>query len=429
MRTPQPGHDRGVDSDAATGDRRDRHAGSDLRPPRRGQIARILTLSVAGPRRADPLELARLVEGTDLREVIRRATYHGVVGPLSRRLRDRPGADPAAMAALDRLYRASVAVELKMTADLATLADVLDGAGSPWLLFKGPVLSHLYHQQPGMRRYADLDVLVPRGAFVDAVTALEAAGCALLDRNWRLMAVDERAQVHPSLPLGTEVDLHWHVLNRGEVRSSFDLDVSDLFERSRPIALDGVRVRTFGPVDTLVHLALHAGLAGGDRLVWIADIERVIAGEDLDWDEVVDRARAWGASTLVGVMLDRARRILGAEVAPDVVAALTGRPARALGAVMDRLWPPGRSTGQRSPSWIWMRSLRSSGPDSVRIALRKLRRGEGLRAAVASWLSGRADRSERPATSSAFHDPDEPVRRAEYLDVVRDDPGTSERVS
>src|SRR4029453_10505026 len=59
---------------------------------------------------------------------------------------------------------------------LSRVGAVLDAAGIPWLVFKGPVLSSSVYCDPGMRRYSDLDILVPPDRFPDAVIAMEAAG-------------------------------------------------------------------------------------------------------------------------------------------------------------------------------------------------------------------------------------------------------------
>ena len=67
---------------------------------------------------------------------------------------------------------------------LARVGAVLDAAGIPWLVFKGPVLSSSVYCDSGMRRYSDLDVLVPPDRFADAVAAMEDANYANPVTSW-----------------------------------------------------------------------------------------------------------------------------------------------------------------------------------------------------------------------------------------------------
>ena len=67
-----------------------------------------------------------------------------------------------------------------------TVADVeraLGDAGVPTLVFKGPVLASLLYREGGLRSYGDVDILVPRRRFADAVLTLEAAGFGTRSRT------------------------------------------------------------------------------------------------------------------------------------------------------------------------------------------------------------------------------------------------------
>src|SRR5207253_9544262 len=122
--------------------------------------------------------------------------------------------------------------------------------------------------------------------FADSISTLIGAECDVLDRNWRRIRREMRGQVHMTARYGTAVDVHWHLLNRGSVRSAFRVEMDELFERSRRVSLDGPQVLTLDPIDTLLHLALHAGLSGGRKLSWLKDIERAAGDETIDWSEL-----------------------------------------------------------------------------------------------------------------------------------------------
>ena len=114
------------------------------------------------------------------------------------------------------------------------------------------------------------------------------------------------------------LDLHWHLLYAAHYRSHHAIDLDGLFPRSRSATIAGRDVKTFDAVDTLLHLCLHAARSGGDRLVWMKDIERSIVVDRPDLDELVARARQARCGPEVGLMLARTKR------APYTLRSLTG---------------------------------------------------------------------------------------------------------
>jgi hypothetical protein len=137
----------------------------------------------------------------------------------------------------------------------------------------------------------------------------------------------------------------------------------------------GRSVPTLDPVDTLLHVALHAALSGGDRLIWLKDIERALVVEQPPWDDVIERARAWKAGRSVAITLDRARRSLGAPVPEEVLDALfASRLWRRLSDRIDRRSPTERSVGRESTAVFWAQLTRDSGSATARAVLHRASR-------------------------------------------------------
>ncbi len=300
----------------------------------------------------------------DLAHVARAADFHGVSGCAYHSLRSLPGGSPPA--ALERQYHQSLRDHLRTLADLAHIAPVLDGLGMPWLVFKGPVLAETVYARPDLRSYTDLDVVVPSTALGTVLDALEAAGAALVDRNWRLLEERMFGQVLLSLPHGTPLDLHWHLVHDVILRRRFRVPVADVLARARRLRVGGVVVPVPDPVDSVLFLALHACLAGGHRLVWLKDLEQAVRSVAPFWDDVVSRGRAWDVALPVSVTLGQARRVLGAGVPIDVLDALAG--GRGWGLIVDaayRMSPVERGLGYRSAARMVTRSTRTSVPSSA----------------------------------------------------------------
>ena len=122
-------------------------------------------------------------------------------------------------------------------------------------------------------------------------------------------------------------------------------------------------------------MALHAALSGGDRLIWLKDIERTLAVDRPPWDEVIRRARAWKAGRSIAITLNRARRSLGAPVPDDALDALfASRRWRRLSDRIDGRSPTERSVGRESAAVFWAQLTRDSGIGTARAVLNRASR-------------------------------------------------------
>jgi len=196
----------------------------------------------------------------------------------------------------------------------------------PWLTVKGPVLAGHYYERADLRRYVDLDLLVSPRDVSGARGALSAVGAVIEEADDKPGPWCPGADAPAELTLcgsgGVPVDLHWHLVAAAADRRRIHLPTASLLERRRTVDVGGTCVPSLDAVDTLVHVALHAGLSGGARLVWLVDIDRVVSKEPLDWAVLVDRTHDAGVGPLVGLMLHRARWQLETPVPDDVLARL-----------------------------------------------------------------------------------------------------------
>ena len=333
---------------------------------------RALTGSVRGDawKTPDP-ELIRSLSAAPIEPLAAAARRHRVAPFVVSALRNGGLADAALFRELEPAHRAVVSRQLHAAADLAALASSLDGAGVPWLVFKGPVLAHLAYPRPDLRSYEDIDVLVPQHAFADAVHILGSAGFLVLDRNWSLIRREARGQLHLVHEAGTAVDLHWHLLNRGNVRRAFRIDMPAVHERARGIEIDGLSVRTLDPVDTLGHVCLHAALSGAGRLQWLKDIDLLVRGGEVETGALATRAREWRASVPVAMMLARGTEVLGT---PTPTARMRSRRRAALDDLVAHRWPPVATVPPVTPATIWAETQRDGAGATLAALVRRMSR-------------------------------------------------------
>jgi hypothetical protein len=356
--------------------------------------------------------MSSMVSGRSLEELESRAVYHGVGNLVFLSLRSLPGLDPEPVDQLGRRYVGGNLRHLQALGDLACLGQTFTSEGIPWLVFKGPVLGELVYPRPDLRSYRDLDIVVPRADFGAAVMALEAAGAKLLDRNWEFLLERRVGQLHFELPMGTLADVHWHVLNRGEMRRSLSVSMDGLLRRARQVELNGTSLLTFEPVDSLLHLCVHAAVSGAVRLVWMKDIERAIAAGGIDWDEFCDRAREWQAAGPIAAVLARVRRVLDFALPDAIMPRLSSSPwGRAADRAVDALWPVESLTDAGGPAASWMRYRRDSFATGRRTLLARRASQRALE------VSGGED--EETTAVTIFRPSGDDTTKARFFELVR----------
>ena len=196
------------------------------------------------------------------------------------------------------------------------LGDVLDGMSMDVLVVKGPVLASHWYTDGYVRGYGDLDLLVRREDFQAAVDDLERMGFRLVTENWRHYTDAGMGELQFALG-GVKVDLHWDLQPVRAIRHEIPLAASEWFERSITVDIGGRQVRTLGVEDTLLHLALHGALSGGNSVVFLTDLRAVI-DHGIDWATFAELVDAAGGPGCVHGLLDRARRTISVDV-PDAV--------------------------------------------------------------------------------------------------------------
>ncbi len=374
------------------------------RPGRRdaAQAAELVRLGLGFPSELDHPRARQLIARIDPAELVAFARYHGVAGLLYEPLRLHGGAPDPLLEALRASHDASVHGHMRSMWELARVAGALTAADVAWVVVKGPAVVELLYAAQGGRSYQDLDLLVDPSVFTDALTALEADGYAPMDRNWSVLRREMRGEVHYRGASGHELDVHWNVVNmyRGRMRVS----TRALLRRSEPVSLAGVAVRTLDPTDTLIHLALHAAISGGDRILWLKDIERSVAVRPPDWGALVTRSHGWRVGAPVGLLLRRAARFLGAAVPESVTRDLLGSAPRLIVGAVDELFPWEAALGRLvSPNRLLARSI-----------------GQGF-AGASAWLAVRSIRNLDPGqerAASAFTPGGDAADRAAFLAAV-----------
>ena len=204
------------------------------------------------------------------------------------------------------------------------------------LVLKGAALAETAYENVALRPMGDLDLLVREAD-------LEAAGRALEARGYRVAADEAPDLAHHwayGRPLAVGVMSAVELHRRPLATPPFDraLPADDLFARSEPTRIADFDTRIPCGADMLLHVAGHLVLqhARSERLIWVADVDRIARRLDgAAWREAVERAAAVGLAPAVADALAAAQHWFGTPVPPDSLSGLAAAVERDPRAVAD----------------------------------------------------------------------------------------------
>lgn len=273
--------------------------------------------------------------GTDWRAVLDLARHHRVVLPLQRGLGKDRFVLPADVARdLRQDVQAAGRRVLRTVRDLVDLACVLDAAGCPFTVFKGPPLARMLHGDVAGRDSGDIDILVREDDLAVAVAAIAAAGylpgpaaglvASPRQRARLLRAANDIAFVAPGR---TKLELHWR-WSRNPWLPPFH--GARIFAAGHAVRFADRTIPVPDPVEHFIYLCVHGIRHRWHRLKWLNDIRATLAQPDWtggDWQAIADRAGELGAARAVTVAALQACWLDGLPLPGPLAAVAAADPA------------------------------------------------------------------------------------------------------
>lgn len=263
----------------------------------------------------DPL--AHLVSGAlNWSAVVDLALQHGTAAIVNATLRALCSAETPADV-LERLESIALVNACRTALFSDALVDVtarLEACGIRSLALKGPVLVQQAYAGRPLRRFNDLDLYVRPDDAAAAMGALGAPPASGSEQAARIRFTADTVL----WPLGPDVpiELHWRFQ---PAFFSLPVAMNHVWERTVEVDLAGGRVRTPGPVDTMVVLAVHGAAHAWERLLWVCDVSAAASRlGHADWEALLIEAERLGLRRIVGLALALAEGLMGAPLPPEV---------------------------------------------------------------------------------------------------------------
>ncbi|HEX6231075.1 MAG TPA: nucleotidyltransferase family protein, partial [Actinomycetota bacterium] len=243
--------------------------------------------------------------------------------------------------ALLRFHRDAMAWALSVERKLVGLADAFEEEGIRFAVLKGASVAHTAYEDPSLRSFCDLDLLVRSEEYPRA--------CALLERLGHVRQRPEprpgfearfgKASVHEHPDDRVQVDLH-----RTLVLGPFGLWIrpEELLERGATFTLAGGPIPRLDDTGMMLNVAMHASLGWRPpRLAPLRDILEVARRGRVEWDVLAGWASRWRLAAVLEHAFGTASDTLGVPLPPEA-GALIGTPTprrerRALAAYVGEL--------------------------------------------------------------------------------------------
>jgi len=264
----------------------------------------------------------------DWRRVAFVAGSHGVLPLVYRQLKCAAGIARESLAPMRTEFYGNALSNLQLARELARVVELLSAASIEAIAFKGPILALEAWGDLALRQFNDLDLLVHPCDAARAVEVLIADGYASLtfDRQHPELSIARRCEDEFMRPgSAAMIDLHWE-LNPSYF--GYGPKGDEVWARSESGCVEGIVMKTLGPADLVLFLAVHATKHGWINLGWICDFNAAVRMlPECVMLEVADAARRSGCLRMLLLAIALAADVLDAPIPPLFVDPIRGDAA------------------------------------------------------------------------------------------------------
>jgi len=215
-----------------------------------------------------------------------------------------------------RLHKAR---SLLVAGELIRVSDELSQNAIRFATFKGPSLAAGLYGDLSLRECNDIDLVVEEQQIARAEAVLVSLGYrpVLGSSAFRAAFLSYQKQYMFVREQNLAIDLHWDFTGTAV---PFPVASAEIWSTLEQVNIGSRVVPTLGRADLALFLAGHGAKEGWRCLGWVSDFTMFMEKHsDLDWRNLLDRARrrGCGRSVLVGCQL--AAQLLGARVDADLL--------------------------------------------------------------------------------------------------------------
>lgn len=221
---------------------------------------------------------------------------------------------------LRKAYHSNVFQNAQYYQQLSEVLKHLQRGGIEIIVLKGAYLAKTVYQSEALRVFGDIDLLVKKADLDPTEKILLEMGYGPTKRPSIKAQCAMSHHLEPFIKKGAfPIEVHWTLFDH---KLPFKNRVDMLWEQTRPFTVASVQVLSLSPENLLFHLCVHTAYASSFVGVrFLCDIHKTLGyyQDQIDWDDLFDRARQWKAEKAVYIVLYLARDWLGAQVPSPVL--------------------------------------------------------------------------------------------------------------
>jgi len=265
------------------------------------------------------LKLLTAVSPSEWNNILEFAKNHGVAPLLFQTLTSGNFLNLLAIPVQQQLreeFMQGIARNLKVFYELEQVLRKLHALEIPVIVLKGVHLAGKIYQHPALRLFNDVDIMVPFDHLQHVKNLLMAEGYRP-PQDFAITEWSKHTQHLPpfSKPQALIIEVHWTIC---KPESPFTVDVAGLWQRSQPLNINNAAARCLSIEDLFLHLCIHTSFHHGFNigLKAFCDIMEISNnfGHQINWDELLERARRWKVQHCVYLTLRLAQELLKVTV-------------------------------------------------------------------------------------------------------------------
>jgi hypothetical protein len=193
----------------------------------------------------------------------------------------------------------------------------LDQAGVTARVLRGPAVAHTVYPDPGLRSFADIDLLIGGSDYDATLSLLCSSGARRRFREPR-RGFERRFGKGVCLEIsdGLEIDVH-RTLVAGPFGLAIDADA--LFENGATFRLGDQTLEGLDPEARLIDACFHAALREKPQLAALRDVAQMVFCSPLAVRRLQDRCRQWRCGIVVQRAVGMACDAFGLTSTPELV--------------------------------------------------------------------------------------------------------------
>jgi Uncharacterised nucleotidyltransferase len=263
-----------------------------------------------------------ILEGVDWGDLLTAARHHSLLPVLAHRvLEDEAATLPAGIRSqLRDQFHANLIRNLHLLQETARVLAALNNSGIDAVPYKGPIMADQLWGSFALRESTDVDVLVRESDAIRASELLLDLGYERVSpvADWLRTAVLKNASEEQFRHTQRKIllELQWSPAP-GVFGAKFDETIC--WNALETIDIDGHGIRVPCTTALVGLLAIHGWKHNWSKLIWVADMARLLRRPDVDWRLLIQSAQrdAWKRILILG--LEMASSIYGVPVPPLLV--------------------------------------------------------------------------------------------------------------